>query len=886
MLEEPLIKYYFPTERASEESLRERGTRIPSPLFYLHLWWARRPLIGCRATIASAVVRVKGKPDKSFIEEFERAVKLLLPKGSRSAYNYQSDLSWIASKSNVREARLLDVFAGGGSIPFEALRLGFKEVVAVEYNPVAYIVLKATLEYPLKYGERLVRDVERWARWLLEEAKKRLSKYYPPHPKGRPTNYIWVRVFKSRSGILVPALTNPILSKDKKYAMKVEYENGNPKIRVFKYTGRSDEVKTTYSNFKGGQLECPDRTTLNNKEMQGQYRRCLESWEREGAYGYHPVTLAAVKLEDGSFVEPTPEIVEATRRAEEDLRRMWDELVEEDLVPTEEVPRGEKNGTLLAWGMDRYYKLFSARQLLSHATIVKLIREAYKTVRSETGDEEYAKAVVAYLALAHGKLLDYNSAITTWDSYGAGSINHTFSRHAYTFGRDFGEGDLVTPSTGLDWVLFSNRGVIAALKRIVELLKGVKGKIKVLLGDAADPSLYVELGEFDYVITDPPYYSNVQYCELSDFFYVWLKRSIGHLYPEAFSAKLTPKDKEIVVNRARGKDERWFEGRMKEILSLIKNSLKPGGLAVLMYAHRSARGLRAMLEAALEAGLKPVAVWSFASEQPKSLHLVGKAAVRSLLVIALEPREKIEGGLWDARMRVKVRKAVEEAVNVTLKYGLRYCDAMLAGMGAAYRVVGTSWPLKTIEGKRVSLEEILKFASEIVSRVVLEKIVQAEVDPVSGLYLLARVVYGEVEHDWLRINSYGLGVDHEQFIARYCKKPKVRQEDRTKVFPIRNILEIEVKEADERALINLLALAARNYSSSGPDVAREVLARARYSRDVVTRYLELLLQEAVDQKEKKVLQGLLLALENPLPSHNSGLESPRSRSQTNITDFF
>ncbi|RLE74001.1 MAG: hypothetical protein DRJ56_08280, partial [Thermoprotei archaeon] len=598
---EPIIKYYFPTERVSNESLRERGARFP-PLFYLHLWWARRPLIGCRATIASAAVRVEGRPDEELVREFERAVGLLLPKGARPAYNYQPDLSWIASRSNVREARLLDLFAGGGSIPFEALRLGFREVVAVEYNPVAYVVLKATLEYPLRYGERLVRDVERWARWLLEEARRRLAKYYPPHPKGRPTNYIWVRVFRSRDGTLVPALANPILSKEEDpdsdmisgYAMKVRYEGKRPRIEVFKYLCRRkrdrikkdiEGLKATCSNFKGGLLECPDGTTLSLSEMRAQYKRCMRSWEEEGAYGRHPAVLAAVKLEDGSFVKPTPEMVKAAREAEEDLRRAWSELVEEDLVPVECVPRGEKNGTLLTWGMDKYYKLFNARQLLSHATIVRLIKEAYERICSEVEDEEYAKAVATYLALAHGKLLDYNSVLTRWDPYGAGSINHTFDRHAYTFGRDFGEGDLVTPVKGLlDWALFSNTGVVAALRRIVELLRGVEGEVRVVLGDAADPSLYVELGEFDYVVTDPPYYSNVQYCELSDFFYVWLKRSIGHLYPEAFSTKLTPKDDEIVVNKARGRGEGWFEERMRGVLSLVRDSLKPGGLAVFMYA--------------------------------------------------------------------------------------------------------------------------------------------------------------------------------------------------------------------------------------------------------------------------------------------------------------
>ena len=181
---EPLIKYYFPTEEASEESQRERGARFP-PLYYLHLWWARRPLAGCRATIATAITKVDGPPGKKFIEEFKKAIHLW-PKPDRPTYNYSPSLEWIAKHSDVRNARLLDLFAGGGSIPFEALRLGFKEVVAIEYNPIAYIILKATLEYPLKYKEKLVNDVDKWARWLLREAKSRLGNISLDIPKGTP----------------------------------------------------------------------------------------------------------------------------------------------------------------------------------------------------------------------------------------------------------------------------------------------------------------------------------------------------------------------------------------------------------------------------------------------------------------------------------------------------------------------------------------------------------------------------------------------------------------------------------------------------------------------------------------------------------------------------
>lgn len=627
---ERLIKYYFPTQEVSEEAIRERAVISP-PMFYLHLWWARRPLIGSRAVIAAAAVKCD-EPDKDFTKEFKNAVALL-QKGKRPgrpAYNFQPSLEWLVQHSDVSSARLLDIFAGGGSIPFEALRLGFKEVVAVEYNPVAYVILKATLEYPLKYGGRLVRDVERLGKWLLERVRDELTEYYPRHPEGEPTSYVWVRVYKCRCGKLIPAISHPALSRDSGYALRLEYEGDEPRIRVVRGEGTKVGKGVT-------SLTCPEGHVITSEEMRAQYKAEVEKWEREELYGHHPAILAAVKLADGSFVEPTDEMIEAIRKAEEKLREKWDEFVDEGLIPTESIPEGDEVPRLLERGIDKFYKLFNARQLLTHATVVKLIREAYERLVDEGNDEEYAKAVVTYLALAHGKLLDYHSAITSWDPYGKGSIRNTFNTHAYSIGQDFAEADSLAENVSLDWCLFSNTGVVSALKKLVNLLSGVKGDVKVVLGNAKDPSFYIELGEFDYVITDPPYYANVQYSELADFFYVWHKRSIGHLYPEAFSMELTPKDDEIVVNKTRGKDEEYFEASMREVFELVKSSLKPDGVAVFMYAHRSLKGLKVMLNAALNAGFIPFAVWGFASEQPRSLGIVGKAAVKSLLSLALKP---------------------------------------------------------------------------------------------------------------------------------------------------------------------------------------------------------------------------------------------------------
>jgi len=859
MDEEPLIKYYFPTEEASEESQRERGARFP-PIYYLHLWWARRPLAGCRATIATAITKVEGPPEKGFLEEFKRAIHLR-PKPDRPAYNYSPSLEWITKHSNVKNARLLDLFAGGGSIPFEALRLGFKEVVVVEYNPIAYIILKATLEYPLKYKEKLVNDVDKWARWLLREAKSRLRKYFPRHPEGNPTNYIWVRVFNCHCGMEVPALAQPLLSDDQKFILTPEWKDCRLAFRIIKlHSENKKEVKAKYATYSKNKLVCPNGHVISSENMRSQYRNALESWEAYGNIGFHPAKLAAIKLDNGRYVLPSDEIKEAVKFAEHEIKERWQELVNNNLIPKEEIYEGQEFRQVTCRGIDKFYKLFNHRQLLVHATIVDLIREAYEKILCETKNPEYAKALTTYLALAHGRLLIYNSAITSWSSKGGGSIRETFSTHTYRFTKDFGEGDLLSEKTGLDWVLFGNTGIVKAVKHIVDLLKNVNGDVRIILGSALDPSLYIELGQFDYIITDPPYYSNIQYGELSDFFYVWMKRSIGHLYPEAFKYELTPKKEEIVVNKFQNKDEKWFENKLKEVLELAKLSLKPNGVAVFMYAHKSLRGLKAMLEAALKAGLIPISVWGFASEQPKSLHILGKAAVKSLLVLSLKPRQNDKPTKWDAKIRAVMKKEIEKSIKEVLDYGLSYSDALLMGMGAAFKIAGENWPLITIEeGRLVSIDEILNFASDTVSRTILELMTKTELDPWSGMYIFIRAVYGECDYNIIRMHGYGFAIDPEKFIKKYCYPPKER--NREKIYKVKPLTEITTEEIMQTdiPLVDALASVFKIYKRIGLREALKVLENFGYRYDNnVKRILEVLLNEcATEKEEKRIIQEML-----------------------------
>ena len=849
---EPLIQHYFPSGQAGEESERERAVLSPPP-FWLHRWWARRPLAASRAIIASLSVDVDDRPDRRFVAEFLRAVRLDGGR-SRPAYNYQPDVAWVRRHSRVDDAVLVDLFAGGGNLSLEALRLGFSRVVAVEYNPVAYVVLKATLEYPLKHRARLARDVRRWAEWLVGEARRRLEAYYPPHPRGRPMSYVWVRVYRCPDGKLMPSLANPLLSRDSKVALKLEgfSPDGKPLLSIVKVGGIDEAMRL--ATIRGETLQCPGGA-LQARDLVRQYRASMEAWESQGLYGRHPAVLAAVKLEDGSFVEPTREMLEAYRRAEEELRARWYDLLADDLIPVEDIPEGDKTREVLNRGIDRFYKLFNARQLLTHATMVGLIREAYKRMLDEGYEPEYARAVATYLALGHDKVLNYNSAITTWDPRGKGSIRDTFSRHAYMFGDDYGEGDPVSEKKGIiSWAFFSSTGMVRAVERLAELLEGAPGSVDVVLGDAADGSLYAGLGGPVYAVADPPYYDNVQYGELSDFFYVWLKRSVGSLYGDAFIWPLTPKEGEIVVNRTRGRDGAWFESRLREAFEAVREA-GASRLAVL-YAHKSSEGLYAMFEALLGAGWKPVGAWSVASEQPKSQHILGKAAARTMLVLGAVLRLEGGGGcFWDAGLRSRVDRAVREAVARALGLGLGGVDAVMAGIGAAFRVAGDCWPLSRLDGSPVSARDIVDYATRVgVAEMASRTLEAAGADPLSAMYALARLVYEEPDYDDLRRLGYAMGVDHERFIGAFTGKPRKRSG--RKVYPVKTLDRLQVS-ASPGSLVEALALAVRRFLSGGIDAALKTLKDNGFNVDGrLCKYAEYLWHHS-SGAEKEALTAIL-----------------------------
>jgi putative DNA methylase len=779
-LRELLIEKWFPVHEASIESGRERaGANMMPPLNYLHLWWARRPQGAARIAAVLAAL-----PSDAYNPEDYR--KLLYAMGLRGdpvkavegrgdgkrSFGYPvfegvnpTPASYMIKAKEFwdRLPAGADYMAGGGSIPFEMSRTGYGSVVAGDLNPVAYVIMKAGLEYPGRYGERLALDVERYGKLVLSQLRERVAQYYPKYAGVQPTNYIWVKTFRCpECGYETPAIKQTIIDRVNNVALYPRVENDKVSLHIVKVSDAGNgKLRVTEGPYRGeefdgrgyvqrGVLECPlHRHTVGGDEVKRQYREAIAAREAEGFHGSHPAILAAAVFKGGEFAEPTPEMVEGYKQAERDLKERWNQYLEEDLIPIELHEKGESD-RVVEYGIYNYIRMFNARQLIAHAELVRLIREARVRVaddekrkgRSPEEAEEYGNAIATYLTLALGKTLDYNSIITSWD-IAQGSINHTFDTHAFAWTWDHAEGDMMNDRTGYSWCI---KNTLKALKGIV---KRKPGLINVTVGDAASPHLVPE-GSFDVIITDPPYYGNVQYAEISDYFYVWFKRSLRDAYPNAFNAVEAPKQEEAVANRVRHGGSKLadssYEAKMTQIFTAMNQALVPDGAFVLWFAHKAGAAWSSTINALLNSGFTITALWGVRAEMERSLHITGKASLKTNILMVCRKREGGGGFLQDALH--KLEGTLEPRLEELESYGIAGPDFVMGAQAEALRIASQSWPLRDPEGKLTGqemLEYVVDQATGLAASYLTRKIAPqiVGVDAPTKFYVLARHLYGD-----------------------------------------------------------------------------------------------------------------------------------------------
>ncbi|MBC7363152.1 MAG: DUF1156 domain-containing protein, partial [Candidatus Aminicenantes bacterium] len=804
-IDKRLIEITFPVKEVSEISAKEKNIRH-GHISTLHIWWARRPLACSRATSYAALIPAVDDP-----VELERKKQFIIElskwKNSLNHSILNKARKEILAATGGKRPRVLDCFAGGGSIPLEALRLGC-ETYALEYNPVATLILKCTLEYPQKYGRGgnilselklgshesdnpLLDDVEKWGNWVLEEAKKEIGKFYPPDGDGSiPVGYIWARTVPCQNptcGAEIPLMRQFWLAKketkkeNKKVALFPYIEGKKVKFKIVGtgYEKMPEDFDPTNGTVSRAVVICP----VCGSTIDGKTTRKLF---QEGKSGQR---MVAVVLHNPGGKGKTYRLVtekdlEAFKKAEKYLENKRQKLWEEwdfDPVPDEPLPPKETLGfrvqryNMLKWG-----DLFNSRQKLALITFTEKVKLAYKKMIEEGYDEEYAKPIVSYLALGINRLADKNSSLCRLIPQ-TEAIGFTYGRQALQMLWDHIEMNPIKHPSG--WQVISEETLknLVHLSLIPSINPGSKKFIdKVTQGSAT--SLPCPDNYFDAVFTDPPYYDNVPYSYLSDFFYVWLKRSVGELYPELFITPLTPKKEEIVAySHNKGGFEagkKHFEEMLKKSFQEIFRILKPNGIATIVYTHKSTSGWETLINSLLDSGLVPTASWPIGTEMKKRLRAKESAALASSIYFVCRKMERIETG-WLNEVKEEIKNHIHSKLDRLWEEGISGADYFVAAIGSSIEIFGKYKKVLDYEGNTIRADKLLEYVREIVTDYTVKKIlhngIAGQLSSLTRFYILWRWTYGEgkVHFDDARKLGQSSGLDITQVWNKgFIKKEK------------------------------------------------------------------------------------------------------------------
>ena len=740
-----LIEDWLPIAEIGLESIRERTPMTPYPApNRIHVWWARRPLVASRAAILASllpadadremflhILGIHGDPvgaRKAIDQAVRNGERIQNPYDYDRAFKYSpssGDLNWIEDRSSFlsdsTHQTVLDPTAGGGSIPFEAIRLGL-DSVANELNPVAWLLLKCTIEFPVRFGNSLLDRYTQLAKIWRRRMEDEVGRFFPrPTESNREEGtYLWSRtVTCPYCNGLVPLSPNWRLDgKGKGVRLVPHTENPDHRYCTFEIVEKLKEQSP--GTVKGGNGLCPypdcgrgiHGDEIKAQAQAGKMGRQLYTivYKETKVVGYTKTGKPKVKKIRG-FRAPRPEddVEEQVRKALEAKMPEWQAR---NIVPDEEYPANTNDDRPRQYGMPLWRDMFAPRQLYGHCVSVEVFQDMVEELRQKNGElSELDKAAMAYIAIAIDKMLNYNSILSRWDQ-STGRIRSKFDRHDYAFLWSYGEMAPTITGLGYDWALRSGE---EALEELIKLLNGgpafqlldeteqSNGKIQIRLGSA--DALDLEDKSVDCIVMDPPYYGNVMYAELADFFYVWLKRTAGLLYPEAFVDYLTDKDREAVANPAKFKGKRKakdlagedYQRRMAAIFRECRRVLKPHGVMTLMFTHKASGAWDAVARGLVEAGFVITASWPVNTEAEGSMHIREKSAAKSTIFLVCRVRETrpedSDTVYWED-IEPKVAEAVRRRIAEFQNAGIRGVDLYLASFGPALQVFSEAWPIQ------------------------------------------------------------------------------------------------------------------------------------------------------------------------------------------------
>lgn len=756
-----LAEVDFPIAAVSKHAVAEQSARRGHPKG-LHKWWARRPLASSRAMLLALLLPDPADehcPDEFRAEARRRLVEVPQPapwhftlrseetehEGLRrvllgfiadfAAWGNASRPAFLkAARALVTAAygedrpQVVDPFAGGGSIPLEALRLGC-DATATDLNPVACLILKTMLEDLPRARPDLASEVRRVGEAIREEVRQELADLYPPDPDGSiPIAYLWARTVRCESpacGAEIPLLRSMWLSQKggRRSALRpiVQRRCESPPKIEFEIFRPGDAKKVGQGTVRLARATClacsdalpPDRVRSQLASQRGGADAVFNGGGRRCAGARLTAVLVAGAGESSRrFREPCDRDYTAVRRAQDLLLndRAGSDVKEQiDLPPEPLPPIGTLGFRVQRYGMLRWRDIFTARQSIA---LIRFCAHV-KKVRSDD--------VRTILALRIGTMADGNCSLSRWESTAAAPIN-LFARGAVQTVWDFCESTPVSRTRG---VFLSG---IDAVASIVEKSR-MPTAGQVQQADAAAHPLPDHSAAVWF--TDPPYYDAIPYSDLSDFFLVWLRRAApGHpLLRDPFDSDniLSPKTREAVQDRTRiddgrPKDREWFEDKMAQAFSEGRRVLRDDGVGGVVFAHKTTEGWEALLAGMIRGGWTITASWPIATEMVQRLRARDSAALATSVHLVCRPRPEEAGvGDWE-----DIRRQLPARVSDWMKHlqseGIRGADLVFACIGPALELFSRYRTVETVDGTEIDLRQYLERVWDTVGQAALQRV--------------------------------------------------------------------------------------------------------------------------------------------------------------------
>ena len=746
-----LIEVDLPIKRISAHARREKSIRH-GHISTLHIWWARRPLAACRAVICAALWPDPADPrcPPEFIVVARKQMlawaslerQKLLSEESRKRFEKarrnpavyddvgelrSALLDFIADFANWDNATVrdyidtscaltqaahealggnpgtrplvMDPFAGGGSIPLEALRVG-ADAFASDLNPVSVLLNKVILEYIPKYGQSLADEVRKWGGWIRQEAEQKIGEFYPKDTDGATSiAYLWARTIQCEGpgcGAEIPLIRNLQLTrKGRRWFLKLR-PLGN-KIEVELCNGVTNAAGTVRS----GSLSCP----CCNYTTQAKAVKAQLISKNGGAET--PLPLAVYCERDGvRYFRPVSP-------ADHDAFNAASKMFDRSRLPREEINavRPYKNSRGLSAvtriGITNFGDLYSPRQALALVTL----QEVAFQVAEQNEDREFGRAVLTLLQFVVSRYIFQNCSLSRWNATGA-KIEGAFGKQALQVVWDFVEANPFSNGSAnwnnaLNWVV-----------EVVEANLALVGNGTVERAAAQDQIVPDDAAQL--VATHPPYFAAIPYTDLSNVFYVWERELIRRLYPDMFSAGLIDQRREIIVTNANHgleseiKSPEFFTREMSLALSSARRSLTPGGVGVIVFADTSTSSWEAILGAIIAAGWTVTSSWPIDTEMQNRTQAQEAASLQSSVHIVCRPRKHSDTNLCDTEIGdwrdvlQELPRRIHEWMPRLADEGIVGADAIFACLGPALEIFSRYLRVEKASGETVSLKEYLE----------------------------------------------------------------------------------------------------------------------------------------------------------------------------------